>query len=83
MADDKAAFQTIEKLYAWISHDPDGEGIIGAYLGAGWLPLVGADRARIESLRRFAEEAALASGRRVVLKVFGTGIVIDEIKAAD
>jgi len=51
----------IEAIYAFIATDENGqEGIVGATLpGCGSLPipLIGADRARIESLRHFAEMA--------------------------
>lgn len=75
--------QRIDKLYAWIVEEPDGgDSIISGHLGGGivFTPLIGADRARIESYRRLAEDAARASGYPVRLKVFGAGTVIDEIK---
>lgn len=78
--------QQIEKLYAWIADEgTGGEGIIGALMptgrgGVGWTPLIGADRARIESYRHIAEAAAKAAGKTVYLKVFGAGVVIEKIE---
>ncbi|NVM24200.1 MAG: hypothetical protein HWN68_20780 [Desulfobacterales bacterium] len=63
----------INELYAFIVEDqgPDDEGIIALKstsetTGEGvWLPLAGADMARVESLRPFAE----GIGRKVKKKV--------------
>lgn len=73
--------QRIERLYAWVAAEPDGgEGIVARHIeGFGWMPLVGADRARIESYRAIAEDIARDKGYPVRLKVFASGVVIDEI----
>jgi hypothetical protein len=77
--------QKIDRLYAWTALDPDdngGEGIIGGPVGPGGMqvPLIGADKARMESYRPVAEMIADALGVTVRLKVFGQGVVIDEIE---
>jgi hypothetical protein len=72
--------QKIDRLYAWVTLDPDGrEGILAAKLpGApGWTPLIGADKARIESYRQYAADTRLASGYPVKLKMFSKGTVIE------
>ena len=71
----------IEKLYAWIMVDEDGDEAIPAMTLAdnGWLPMIGADEARMESLRPIVQRIADKRGLMAVLKVFGTGVVIDEI----
>lgn len=73
--------QKIAKLYAWIAEEPDGgEGIIGWNVrGGGVEPLIGADKARIESYREYAEAFKALLHMPVRLKVFGEGAVIDEI----
>jgi hypothetical protein len=73
--------QRIEKLYAWIAEEPDGgEGVVGGtFPGLGTIPLIGADKARIESYRTFAEMTQRATGYPVRLKVFSGGVVIDAI----
>jgi hypothetical protein len=73
--------QRIDKLYAWIAREEDGgEGLVAAKLpNLGWLPLVGADRERMESLRELAMNTARGSHRPVRLKVFSRGVTIDEI----
>lgn len=74
----------IDKLYAWISTDEDGqEGVIGISTADGWMPAVGSDQARMESLRPVAETVARATGRHVLLKVFSTGVVIDEVPGSE
>ena len=73
----------IEKLYAWVAEDADGETIVGVHLSSSgqWLQLVGSDRPAIEGYRSLAKTVAQARGPvcKVRLKVFGSGVVIDEI----
>jgi hypothetical protein len=62
----------ITEMYAFVAVDRDGdEGIIGMRAPDGsWMPLVGADKARVESLRSIAREIARASHREVRLLRF-------------
>lgn len=58
----------IDEMFAFVATEKDGqEGIIGAELNGRFLPLVGADMARVVSLYPFA--AALAEHSKVPLKV--------------
>jgi len=59
----------ITELWAWIGVEPDGgEGVLGAMIGPlGFVPLVGADRDRIESYRDYAKAIQKAAGRPVKL----------------
>ena len=56
-------------------------GIVAVPAGIGggtlFVPLIGADRARIESYRPLAEQIRRATGYPVRLKVFAGGTVID------
>ena len=73
----------IEKLYAWMIEDADGEAIVGVHLASSgqWLQLVGTDRAAIEAHRSSAEKVARARGSacKVRLRMFTGGVVIDAI----
>lgn len=62
----------IDEMYAFIVVDPrDGtEGVIGIRGPDGWLPMVGADLARIEALRPIAQQQATHFGTSVTLAVF-------------
>lgn len=62
----------IEQLYAFVAEDsgPDDEGVIGAMTKDGWIPLVGADMARVNSLRPIAEGVARQLGKPVKLLQF-------------
>lgn len=63
----------IEKMFAFIAEEkPGDEGVIGAVTPQGWLPLVGADMARVESLRPLAQRIARVTGKPVKLVVFET-----------
>lgn len=68
------------RIYAWIAIEEDGsEGFVAANVGGVWMPLIGADRARVDSLRGAAESVQRVIGLPVRLKVFGPGVVLDEI----
>jgi hypothetical protein len=74
--------QKIERLYAWVATEPDGgEGVCGAYVPelGGLVPLVGADRERIESLRDHAAITRKASGYPVRMVEFSTRTNMEEL----
>lgn len=50
----------IEEMYAFVMTDPvdNTEGVVGFYSTEGWLPMVGADPARVEQLRPLAQDIA-------------------------
>ena len=67
----------IKEMYAFIVEDsgPDDEGVIGIESMEGtsghiWLPLVGADMARVESLKPMARDIGHQIGKRVTLVHF-------------
>ena len=62
---------SIDRLYAWITTDDEGEGV-AAYLdpNLGWLPLIGADMERMKSLEHVAQELANSHGRKLILAKF-------------
>ena len=64
----------IESMFAFVAEDtgPDDEGVIGTKTPEGWMPLVGADMARVDSLRPIAEAIARQLGKPVKLLRFGT-----------
>lgn len=72
--------QRIETIVAFTQIDEiDEEGII-AFLGADgmWLPMIGADEARIRSLYPQAEETARLTGRPVRMLRF-TGVELIDV----
>jgi hypothetical protein len=61
----------ITEMFAFTAIDDDGtEGVIGMMTPDGWAPFVGADIARIQSLRPHAEEVARLTGKEIKLKKF-------------
>ncbi len=62
----------INELFAFISIDegPEDEGIIASKFGDVWMPLVGADQKRVDSLRVIAKQIAQTTGKYVVLAKF-------------
>jgi len=59
-------------MYAFVSEDsgPDDEGVVAMSTGFGWMPMVGADMARVESLKPIAKGIAQESGKRIKLLHF-------------
>jgi hypothetical protein len=61
----------VHEIWAYVAEDAAGEeGIIAYPTAMGVMPLLGADRQRVASLRRFAEAAARERGTRVELRRF-------------
>ncbi len=64
-------FKAINELWAFVSSDEEGEGVLGAQLASGqWMPFIGADEARIKSLREIAVDIARAQGIDIKLVKF-------------
>lgn len=63
--------EKITELWAFVSSDKDGEGIVGQTMNiAGestFMPFVCSDKARMESLKPFAKRIAKESGKKVKL----------------
>ena len=72
----------IEQIFAFISLDegPEDEGVIAWKIGDSWIPLVGADMARIDSLRPMAKKIAEITGKRIVLSKFSRREDLEEIQ---
>lgn len=74
--------QKIDALYAWVASEPDGgEGVAAASIPGlgGMVPLVGADRARMDSLRPYAELVRQQTGFPVRLVRFSAREVIEDL----
>ena len=61
---------SIDKLYAYIAVDDEGEGITSFITEMGPTPMIGADQARVDSLKPMAQMIANQSNCRVVLTEF-------------
>uniref|UniRef100_A0A6M3MC07 Uncharacterized protein n=1 Tax=viral metagenome TaxID=1070528 RepID=A0A6M3MC07_9ZZZZ len=79
----------IEKFYAYIAHekeDPDDEGLTAFLMPATgfkpkqWSPMVGADEARMKSLRPMAQEIANTSGQKITLAEFSVRTDLEMIE---
>lgn len=68
----------IEKLYAWVTTDDDGDDALPAVrTDMGFLPMIGSDKEMIESLRQTAMTTMAWNGRPIRLVEFGTMKVIE------
>ena len=54
----------IEKMYAFVAENEDGEGVMAFWSNSTWLPMVGADFKRIGSLLPIAEDVSKLSGKK-------------------
>ncbi|KKL91894.1 hypothetical protein LCGC14_1166560, partial [marine sediment metagenome] len=59
----------IEKMYAFVAEDsgPDDEGIVAMQVGDVMIPMVGADMARVESLRPIARAISRRTRKEIKL----------------
>ena len=62
----------ITEMYAFVSEDtgPEDEGVVAEKFGGVWMPLVGADMARVESLKPLARMVAKKTGKPLKLLRF-------------
>jgi len=62
----------IEEMYAFVAEDsgPDDEGVVAMSVDGVLLPLVGADMARVESLKPIARSISARTGKKVKLLHF-------------
>lgn len=71
---------SIKLLYAFIAIDEDGdEGVCAMLTPEGWVPMVGSDMERIDSLRPVAAEIAKRSGKIVHLRRFSSMEIVNVI----
>lgn len=71
----------IDEMFAWIVTEPDGgEGIPALHTASGALPMVGADRARVESLRPHAQGVAAQLGLPLRLVRFHDMEIIEQFE---
>jgi dihydroorotase-like cyclic amidohydrolase len=71
----------IDEIYAYIAEDngPEDEGVVAMSAKGWWLPMFGADRARIDSLRPMAVETARVTGKKIILCRFSNREELEEI----
>ena len=63
----------IEEMFAFVSVDKDGhEGVVAHFINSQWMPLVGADMERINSLVPFAKAIKEKTGLTIKLLKFGS-----------
>lgn len=72
----------IDEMYAFVMVDPADytEGIIGFYTPTGWMPMVGADTNRVESLIPMAQDLADQLGEPVQILRFTVREEIDVLQ---
>jgi len=74
----------ITEIFAFIAEDagPDDEGIAAFRHGQLWMPMVAADIARVESLRKMAEGISQARGMTIKLVRFTAREELEMIRPA-
>ena len=71
----------ITEMYAFVCEDtgPDDEGVIAENINGSWMPLVGADMDRVESLKPIAARIRKTLGKKVKLVHFTRREDLEEI----
>ena len=70
----------INQLFAFTFIDADGtEGVPALLVDGVWLPLMGADMARVDSLKRLVEVDPMFRGKKMTICRFGDREVIGTI----
>lgn len=80
VGDQKKTLLRIDELYAFIAQDTDGEGLPAFMHNGMMLPMVCADKARVDSLRAIAAEMVLQSGNKITLCRFSVREEIEVIE---
>lgn len=81
IVNDKKTLLRIDELWAFVAQDRDGEGLPAFMLDNGmWMPLVAADRERVDSLRERAKQIARESGNKITLCRFSVREEIEVIE---
>ena len=62
----------INTIYAFIATEegPDDEGVVAALISDVWIPLVGADKERVESLKPIAKKIGQVTKKKITLAKF-------------
>ena len=62
----------IDEMWAYIAEDqgPDDEGVVGHQVGDWMFPLVGADKAQMDSLKLVAQSICNTTGKAIKLVKF-------------
>ena len=76
----KKTLLRIDELYAFIAQDADGEGLPAFLHDRVMMPMVCADKARVDALREKAKEIAAASGNKITLCRFSVREEIEVIE---
>lgn len=79
----KKGFVVVEEMFAFVVVDEDGdEGICGFQnpQTGEWMPMVGADIARVDSLLPIARQISKATGKEIRLLRFKTREELEVIK---
>jgi len=71
----------IDEMFAFVAEEsgPDDEGLIGFKSGDSWIPMVGADMARVNSLKPVAKQISKITGKSVKVLRFTNREEIEEI----
>jgi hypothetical protein len=71
--------KVINELYAFVSVDPedDDEGVIAFQTDDGWMPMIGADMERVESLKAIADQMVEELGIKYEIRYFSLDVDVE------
>lgn len=70
----------IDEMYAFVAQDADGEGLTGFQMGDTFMPMVAADKTRVDQLRSIAQQIARDTGQTVKLVRFSVREELETFK---
>ena len=75
----------IDEMYAFIMKGgdpkyPEDEGVTAVLSGGQWIPMVGADMTRVESLKKAAQTISTAMGKPITIVKFSTRTEVEVIQ---
>jgi hypothetical protein len=75
----------IEKIYAWIAEEDDGQQGVIAFLAPTGMqfPLVGADKTLMESFKSYAEDIAKQHQKKIFFMEFSTKKILEIVSEQD
>jgi len=69
----------IDEIWMFCSVDEGGEGIIAIEVDGTMVPLLAADKARVDAIRGLAKSIGVDTGQKIVLKRFSKCEIVEEI----
>lgn len=72
--------KSINKMFAFLAENEDGEGLIAMNIEGAYVPFIGGDMERINSLKDHARRVSSETGKNVHLVVYENRRIVETYK---